>query len=401
MSGYSSSIIMDDLNPQFLDIVIENSQYRIESDRWRPWQLTADEIKKFTDGVLDVFGKLEKAFKQSVKDNKGGTLDKDFCHQQLMELAKWGSRAYQQFFDADARFVLTQNITGIQQMGVSVSPTFHSNLMLLPWEVLYEGGDYHDGDPDLFWGFRYIPGRILTPGKGPFQHICLQRLPSHMLFCLNHKLRFAHAQEWPEIQKMVKANQQDQCNLLYAASCQAQDEPNIPLNERLLKHLYQSNYNMLHFACHCKQGKEGADALIISLLGGEQITDSEKTVELSTYTFLDVKGEFQYSPLVFLNACESGGAAYTIFNLPQVFTVAKAAAIIATACPVPDVFAAAFARVFYEFFLKQRLSIGEALRQSRLHFLQEHNNPLGLAYGLYTPAHYRLEQAPKVGVKAS
>ena len=82
--------------------------------------------------------------------------------------------------------------------------------------------------------------------------------------------------------------------------------------------------------------------------------------------------------------------------------------MIATACPVPDLFAAAFAKVFYEFFLRglvvkdevtgekgfRLMTIGEALRATRWYFLKEFNNPLGLAYGLYSPAHYRLGKVP-------
>ena len=92
------------------------------------------------------------------------------------------------------------------------------------------------------------------------------------------------------------------------------------------------------------------------------------------------------------------------FNLPKVFIKRGAAAVIATACPVPDAFAAAFARVFYQFFLQgeevmdkrtgekavKLMSIGEALRATRWFFLKECNNPLGLAYGSYSPAHYQL-----------
>lgn len=67
-----------------------------------------------------------------------------------------------------------------------------------------------------------------------------------------------------------------------------------------------------------------------------------------------------------------------------------AAAVIATACPVPDTFAAEEAKVFYEYFLRGQMTIGEALCATRWYFLKEFNNPLGLAYGLYSPASYRL-----------
>jgi hypothetical protein len=72
-------------------------------------------------------------------------------------------------------------------------------------------------------------------------------------------------------------------------------------------------------------------------------------------------------------------------------------------------FAAAFAKVFYEFFLRGQvvrdeisgekvvkiMTIGEALRATRWYFLKEFNNPLGLAYGIYSPANYRLTSVLK------
>ena len=41
------------------------------------------------------------------------------------------------------------------------------------------------------------------------------------------------------------------------------------------------------------------------------------------------------------------------------------------------------------------MSIGEALQATRWFFLKECNNPLGLAYGLYSPAHYQVAQSPE------
>ncbi|NEO34736.1 MAG: CHAT domain-containing protein, partial [Symploca sp. SIO3C6] len=108
-------------------------------------------------------------------------------------------------------------------------------------------------------------------------------------------------------------------------------------------------------------------------------------------------GRFQQRPLVFLNACQSAGGADALrktFNLPQMFIERGAGAVIATACPVPDRFAAAFAQQFYHFFLAGHMTIGQALHKTRWHFLTQHHNPLGLAYGLYSPAYYRLAQSP-------
>jgi CHAT domain-containing protein len=123
-------------------------------------------------------------------------------------------------------------------------------------------------------------------------------------------------------------------------------------------------------------------------------------IELETYNFSDVSGSFQCQPLIFLNACQSAGGMDELrktFNLPEKFIQHGAAAVIATACPVPDLFAAAFAKKFYEFFIGEKMMIGKALCQTRRYFLKEYNNPLGLAYGLYSSPYYRISQIPVVG----
>src|SRR5205823_3843519 len=121
------------------------------------------------------------------------------------------------------------------------------------------------------------------------------------------------------------------------------------------------------------------DMLLISFIKDENAEDKAQLIELETYSFDRVIGQFQCRPLVFLNACQSAGGSDDLrktFNLPKAFIECGAAAVIATACPVPDLFAAAFARVFYEFFLRGQpitdpetgqvsfspMTIGEALR---------------------------------------
>ncbi|MCP4415106.1 MAG: hypothetical protein GY805_00690 [Chloroflexi bacterium] len=79
----------------------------------------------------------------------------------------------------------------------------------------------------------------------------------------------------------------------------------------------------------------------------------------------------------------------------------QAAGVIATACTIPDKFASAFAMEFYRRLLPKAdsgnqmsqmmlINIGEALMETRLHFLKHYNNPLGLAYGLYAVSNQKL-----------
>jgi hypothetical protein len=230
-----------------------------------------------------------------------------------------------------------------------------------------------------------------------------------MLFCLHHHLRRTHRQEWPEIQKLVEVTSQDHFRVLGPLG----GVTRIHDGETLLEYLDQASHNMVHFACHCQQIDAGSDALVVSLIGNERARSDPQVIQLETYTFIDINGHFQRQPLVFLNACQSAGGADELretFNLPRVFIKRGAAAVIATACPVPDHFAAAFARQFYEFFLRgprvtdeqihaktsSPMTIGAALHETRRCLLDEYYNPLGLAYGLYSPPYYRLAQPPFV-----
>lgn len=125
-----------------------------------------------------------------------------------------------------------------------------------------------------------------------------------------------------------------------------------------------------------------------------------EVITLDLFTFGYVKGRFQRRPLVFLNACHSAGGQAPrrmIFKLPQVFIQHGVAAVVATACPVPELFAVAFARGFYDLFLKPCLTLAEALCLMRCYFWEKHHNPLGLASGLYSPAHYRLAKGRVFG----
>lgn len=389
MSGVSSAIQSQTM-ASFLPIVVDEKQYNIG---WFVYEKSATdkELLTFTEKVLDCFWKIEK----KVKTNSSLTLHPDFGQQQLVELAKWGRLAYQRFFqDEKARQLLQSRFQGMSNE--IPAPTFISKQVPFPWEVLYQGSNYHDATLEDFWGLRYTPARILTPERDISQHVMQQALPSDMLFCLHHKLRQAHQQEWPEIRKLILLNNNDRCSLL---------SPNgklttVETGESLLSYLDQSTHNMLHFACHCQPGDAKIDTLLISSLQedlNEEITGDTRVIGLGALTFDLIDGKFQRRPLVFLNACQSAGGADELrktLNLPQMFVRRGAGAVIATACPVPDLFAAAFAKHFYTFFLSGQMTIGQALRETRWHFLTKHNNPLGLAYGLYTPANYRLAQSP-------
>lgn len=395
-----------------VDIRIRAEKYTIFwSDEFQS-KISGEQWIGMTEPVLRSFKVLadEVFIKQSVH------LDIELCNQQLKELAKRGSRVYKLFFAQESdndeygpRTVLNNHIAEVKQSGAIPAPTFISEYTPFPWEVLYEGDDYNAHEPDKFWGLAYSPARLLNPrvSRVPKE----QSLPSDMLFCLHHRLRLAHKNEWPEIEKLVRATSADRFNLLSRSGelMQVQD------GEAFLDYLDHASHNMLHFACHCRQLDDNSDTLIVSMVNTTESDDiAPKVIELETFSFLDKKARFSRSPLVFLNACNTsgeGGGVHKVLNLPKVFVDRGAAAVIATVCPVPDLFAAEFAKVFYTFFLRgqeeadpatgrkrlRTLTIGEALHATRWHFLRQHNNPLGLAYGLYSSAFYQMTQMPMGG----
>jgi hypothetical protein len=103
-------------------------------------------------------------------------------------------------------------------------------------------------------------------------------------------------------------------------------------------------------------------------------------------------------PLVFLNACSTSrpGDSHDPPGLPDKWILSGGAlAVVATLCDVPDYFAHAFARKFYEILIQaltdrddqaapRNRYVAEALLQTRRFFMDEpYRNPLGLAYVLY------------------
>ena len=402
-----SSTINDRIRASYVSITIwDEESYLVENRRFKRGAKASDKhLSNLSEQIVAIFRQLERAVNKSVP--KRLTLSPTFCQEQLVALAQLGRRAYQRFFPQKAQQALARRF---QTTGVP-APTFISEVVPFPWEVLYEGSNYHDGAPNMFWGFQYAPARILSLDKDLYDHVLEQPRPSDMLFCLHHQLRHAHQQELSTMQKIVKSAKADQFNL-FASRLRFK---NVSNGETLLEYLDSSTHNMLHFACHCRPCENGIDALLFSLLD----EPNPRPIQLETVNFEDIDGQFQRQPLVFLNACQSAGGTDDLrkaFNFPQMFYERQAAAIIATACPVPDIFAAEFARVFYAFFLQKPdmvqeiaaflqqqgvlkdaakiitapITIGQALRLTRWYFLKKHHNPLGLAYGLYSPAHYRV-----------
>ncbi|MCA9994777.1 MAG: CHAT domain-containing protein, partial [Anaerolineales bacterium] len=239
-------------------------------------------------------------------------------------------------------------------------------------------------EPEQFWGYRYPLGRRYWKTTSPDQ-IGIQE---GAFFAINHKLKHTH-DELAQVAKHIEtlANEAN-LTLRIQHLAEALSATNLSTDD-LLDYFSDAQFlfGIVHFACHCEH-PSGTSATESYL----SLTAREATVELHLEELIALAGEgFRQHPFVFLNACESSTAGYSMqtSNFPTDLLNFGAGSVIATACVIPDRFASAFATEFYRRLLdKERhmqnlVTLSEVLWETRLHFLREYNNPLGLAYGLY------------------
>jgi hypothetical protein len=287
--------------------------------------------------------------------------------------------------------------------------TFYEYKAPILWEMMYEGTAAEKVNWRHFWGFRAPITHWLIGQLPPADEICVQqgvfsafsenlasaelevtalaeRLERHVTG-LSHG-RLAHA-----LRERAKAPEGAEW-----FHCFLKDKP--PAERERWKKLAlieifngaRSRYELIHFACHCTPGQRSdLHSSLVMRIAGESL--ALKVLLMAAKDMQQTGGGGQPGPLVFLNACgtarpdEKGKPP----GFPEVWLRFGAAAVIATLCPIPDQFAHAFADVFYKFLFERpghaggdRLRcVAEALLQTRRHFMEHYNNPLGLAYVLY------------------
>jgi len=172
------------------------------------------------------------------------------------------------------------------------------------------------------------------------------------------------------------------------------------------------NYDLIHFACHCEVSEETEFLTRLDMKMGGELVSLDVSL-MATDLKRQLRSSQDPGPLVFLNACGTcqQSASYEPPGFPiQWIRGQGALAVVATLCPVPDYFAHAFARKFYDILLgalanpeavgsARNRYLAEALLQTRRYFMETYNNPLGFAYVLYAykGAHVLADFAP-VGV---
>jgi CHAT domain-containing protein len=141
---------------------------------------------------------------------------------------------------------------------------------------------------------------------------------------------------------------------------------------------------IVHFACHA----EAEENVFKSYLTVADDFDIE-LLDMRVH-----KCQMNGNPLVVLNACGTGiRDSRGSFGFVWMFFECGGRGIIATECDIPDAFSAAFAENFYNRLLEGEM-VGKALLETRLFFLNEHRNPLGLLYATYAAMETRLVKEP-------
>jgi hypothetical protein len=321
-------------------------------------------------------------------------LDDATCRDFRRRLVEVGNEAYSMLPDGVGDF-LTAYERREGGHGISLSFTFPAEMAFV-WEMMYAADPDDPPAWDAFWGFRYPTG-----------HLYWNTLPSPTvnagggIFASSHADLAHSAREIDQLEHKLGALKQRFGVEVGLERLETSLGRKAPQDWNVLADFGDPDFRfgVVHFACHCaSSAAEGAlEAYLV-------LTAHEREIEMRAGQFLGRKKKgFRHSPLVFLNACASGTPLHLLqsFKLPETLVRFGAGGVIATACPVPDNFAGAFAAEFYDQLLLRCQQIdefptyvGDALLATRLHFLRAHNNPLGLAYGLYAMSNQRLDLRP-------
>lgn len=137
---------------------------------------------------------------------------------------------------------------------------------------------------------------------------------------------------------------------------------------------------VLYLFCHAVADDSDTDKSRFVLTGNERVTLGE------LQGLAPVRNRLESHPLVFINACESGNLTPNFYDGFVSYFLGKGArGVVGTECKTPGLFASEWAKVFFDELFAGR-PLGDAVLHTRRYFLDKHNNPLGLLYGVHCDA---------------
>jgi hypothetical protein len=311
----------------------------------------------------------------------------------LQQLAKAGFLLYRRIFlgraaDAQAR-LLGERLRQMAQ-GERLKIQIFSQQFMLPWGLLYVADEYDPNDinPEMFLGLKHIIEHIpLQPNMRVTERTIDSR--SGLAVSLNVNTDIDE-----DVGKPLIADQRrywEEVNQSGGARVvvrQTKDEVTQALADT------STSDQVLYFYCHADSrslaegGGPGASALVLS-------GDGRLTLE-SLDLFAPPEKVLPGAPLVFINACESAELSPLFYDGFVPYFMAKGArGVIGTECETPALFAAEWARRFFDRFLAGG-PLGQIFLDSRREFFYKHNNLLGLLYALYIDGDTQIAPAVQV-----
>jgi hypothetical protein len=298
----------------------------------------------------------------------------------LRKLAQAGFRLYQSIFygpNADAQ----ANLLGdkLRQMAQrdTLKIQIFSQEFVLPWGILYMADEYDPDNivPEHFLGLKHIIEHIpLQPSMLVTDRVIDSRNGLQVSLNVNQDID-------QQMDEPLIANQSR-----YWEKLASKGGVNVVVRStgaqvtQALKDTTTPD-EIAYFYCHAvskalgEQGGPDDSALVFT--GGARLTLGDLSINAPARKVLP--GE----PLVFINACESAELSPLFYDgFVRYFMAKGARGVIGTECETPAVFAAEWARRFFDRFLAGG-SLGQVFLDLRQEFFAKHHNLLGLLYALY------------------
>lgn len=246
----------------------------------------------------------------------------------------------------------------------------------IPWAALYLTPRWNENELDWqrFLGMKHVIEQMPLGGYGCDTHIVCE--PPGLAVALNLNQSIDQ-----QTRTTVVAKQSQYWH------ARATGKPALSIRTRttsaqLIQALNDADTDdqIIYFYCHAQSVGlvgGGPDSSTLAMGLGDVVTLGKLKDDAPTDVLL--KG----APLVFINACESGDLSPNFYSGFVPYFMSKGArGVIGTECKMPVLFGAAFAESFFEDFL-QGTSLGELVLMKRRAFYNDHNNLLGLLYGVH------------------
>jgi hypothetical protein len=315
---------------------------------------------------------LNLELQQAIEQLVGSFEEQDTYKEALSRLAYKGNFAFKRIF---AEGIPRETVRKALKKDATIQ--IPSEDFFIPWELLYDGPLGTQVNISCFWGMQYIVSRALIQEARPgdLSSPIIQSPCPRIGFIAYSELKHVVEKEIPALKAL---HEQKRISLLLLRPLKI-DQRYEEL-EYLGRFLREEELQIVHLACHARERRSKSQSYLL-------VSDN---FDISIEDFGVQEFVIKHNPFIILNACLTGTISplYTS-NWAALFWGRGARGVLATELHVPDWFAATFVEELYKHFLSGK-PIGEALLATRRYFWEQQQNPLGLAYALYSSPSIRI-----------